>query len=178
MIGQDSKVIFVRHGSVYVRVSSTRLVKCEKEFSNDGSKAVSNMAGEHNSNKELIDDDDKEDIDDGNDEREMQENESGNEEIAGDADASAANEVPIVDVGEGDQQGVGEIQGDEENNVNLDDSTVSKNPAKYTFIDYRMKTDNNWKEAIVLGRAGKSTGMYKKWYNIKDTETGIHKSEF
>ena len=35
MIFQDGKIIFVRHSSVYVRVSANRIVKKGKEFKDD-----------------------------------------------------------------------------------------------------------------------------------------------
>ena len=42
VIFQDGRLVFVRHGGVYVRVSTNRLIKCGKEFqenvSGDGSK--------------------------------------------------------------------------------------------------------------------------------------------
>ena len=31
MIGQDGKIIFVHHGSIYVRVSATRIMKLNDE---------------------------------------------------------------------------------------------------------------------------------------------------
>ncbi|CAC5379708.1 unnamed protein product [Mytilus coruscus] len=33
VLGQDGKVVFVRHGSIYVRVHPCRLIRCETEFS-------------------------------------------------------------------------------------------------------------------------------------------------
>ena len=32
IVGQDGKIVFVRHGNIYVRVSTNRLVKFGKEF--------------------------------------------------------------------------------------------------------------------------------------------------
>ena len=40
VIGQDGKAVFVRHGSVYVRVSSNRLTKMGEEFRNTESNNV------------------------------------------------------------------------------------------------------------------------------------------
>ena len=36
-------------------------------------------------------------------------------------------------------------------------------------IKYRFQDNNEWQKAEVLGRAGKSTGKYKSWFNIKNT---------
>ena len=36
-------------------------------------------------------------------------------------------------------------------------------------IKYRFQDNNEWQEAEVLGRAGKTTGKYKSWFNIKNT---------
>ena len=35
VIGQDGKVVFVRHGSIYVRVHPVRLIRCGLEFDDE-----------------------------------------------------------------------------------------------------------------------------------------------
>ena len=44
------------------------------------------------------------------------------------------------------------------------------------FIDYKVLPEDDWKEGIIIGRAGKATGKNKNWYNVKDTETGVLRS--
>ena len=42
VIGQDGKIVFVWHGSIYVRVPPCRLIRCGTEFSVEGNKGTSN----------------------------------------------------------------------------------------------------------------------------------------
>ena len=42
VIGQDGKIVFVRHGSIYVCVPPCRLIRCGTEFSVEGNKGTSN----------------------------------------------------------------------------------------------------------------------------------------
>ena len=42
VIGQDDKIVFVRHSSIYVRVSPCRFIWCVTEFSVEGNKGTRN----------------------------------------------------------------------------------------------------------------------------------------
>ena len=42
VIGQDGKIVFVRHSSIYVRVLPRRLIMCGTEFNVKGNKGTSN----------------------------------------------------------------------------------------------------------------------------------------
>ena len=45
-----------------------------------------------------------------------------------------------------------------------------KVPSVKSNIEYKVKRNDPWKEAIVISRAGKATGKNKYWMNIKDLE--------
>ena len=51
-----------------------------------------------------------------------------------------------------------------------------KVPSVKSNIEYKVKRNDPWKEAIVISRAGKATGKNKYWMNIKDLEDGTCKS--
>ena len=51
-----------------------------------------------------------------------------------------------------------------------------KVPSVKSNIEYKVKRNDPWKEAIVISRAGKATGKNKYWMNIKDLEDGTFKS--
>ena len=52
-----------------------------------------------------------------------------------------------------------------------------KVPAKGTRIHYQLSDSSVIKEAyIVISRAGKSTGVHKYWFNVKDVDTDAMKS--
>ena len=53
-----------------------------------------------------------------------------------------------------------------DNNVsNKPETMPNKLPLKGDSICYK-NTDSQWINAVILGRAGKSTGKYKYWYNV------------
>ena len=54
VIGQDGKVVFIRHGSVYVRVSPKRLTKMGEEFRNVESNNVDHYKPCSDSEKENV----------------------------------------------------------------------------------------------------------------------------
>ena len=39
-------------------------------------------------------------------------------------------------------------------------------------VQYRLHPDEEWKNVIVLGRAGKATGKCRNWYNVREENTG------
>ena len=47
---------------------------------------------------------------------------------------------------------------------NKPETMPNKLPLKGDSICYK-NTDSQWINAVILGRAGKSTGKYKHWYN-------------
>ena len=53
--------------------------------------------------------------------------------------------------------------------TSLPGQEIDKLPKAKDKIKYRFQDNNEWQEAEVLGRAGKSTGKYVSWFNIKDT---------
>ena len=51
-----------------------------------------------------------------------------------------------------------------------------KVPSVKSNIEYKIKRNDLWKEAIVISRAGKAAGKNMYWMNIKDLEDGTFKS--
>ena len=49
-------------------------------------------------------------------------------------------------------------------------------PSLGSEVTYEDPDRNEWRKAIILSRAGKSSGMNKYWFNIKDLEDGSMKS--
>ena len=43
-------------------------------------------------------------------------------------------------------------------------------------IQYKMRDADQWVTAKIMGRAGKATGKYKDWYNIRDEDSNDQKS--
>ena len=60
----------------------------------------------------------------------------------------------------------------EENNTNMEGTEIDREAVKSRPIKIndviRYKEDNEWITGIIISRAGKATGKYKNWYNIKN----------
>lgn len=135
VIGQDGKIVFVRHGNVYVRVSTNRLIKVGHEFQepteSDPGPEIKVTSGEANCIRES-------------------------------SDEESTNQRQHADVAIHD-------------GVQLDDATLDQNmtdnvtgmPKKNDEIRYKQPGDNIWREATIISRAGKATGKYSSWYNVK-----------
>ena len=148
VVFQDGKVVFVRHGSVFVRVSPNRLCKINSvESDEDGSRldivSSGNNAGqlEHKDisyaeNRELI-----------------EETETEPESIF--------EEIPSSDK----PRTATETQRTERPKLKINDK-----------IQYKVNDTDEWVKAKVMSRAGKATGKYKDWYNIQDDGSNEQKS--
>ena len=49
-------------------------------------------------------------------------------------------------------------------------------PSLGSKVTYEDPDRNEWRKAMILSRAGKSSGVNKYWFNIKDLEDGSMKS--
>lgn len=49
-------------------------------------------------------------------------------------------------------------------------------PRKNDKITYKLPNSEEWTEAKVLGRAGKATGRYPSWFNVRDITDNEDKS--
>ena len=142
VIGQDGVVVFVRHASQLVRVHVCRLQKVKIEESSCHDKTALKDLSSVKSDKQLSEENKKKD--------------------------------PVLpepeNTEETDESG---DQGQIETESNVDNSSqdspsiqpVSSLKSGQTII-FQEKEDDNPKTAVVLGRAGKSTGKYKSWFNV------------
>ena len=48
---------------------------------------------------------------------------------------------------------------------------------KFDIVRFKRSHETDWITGEILSRAGKCTGKYKTWWNIKDIETGHQKPE-
>ena len=46
-------------------------------------------------------------------------------------------------------------------------------PKLYQCVQYKSSDADNWKNAKIIGRAGKATGKYKFWLNVKDLDDDV-----
>ena len=138
VVFQDGKVVFVRHGGIFVRVSPNRLCK-----------------GEIMKSQTKMDQSDTEQTDSQphQDKRIMKDR----------ADFQISETVPAEEVPE-------ENATDAQINIENEERHRDKSqPGTFKINDVvKYKIDNEWVTGAILGRAGKSTGKYKTWYNVRD----------
>ena len=68
--------------------------------------------------------------------------------------------------------------------INQNDNSDNDNPTNKirvvpslgSKVTYEDSDRNEWKKAMILSRAGKSSGVNKYWFNIKDLKDGSVKS--
>ena len=166
MIGQDGKMVFVRHGGVYVRVSPNRLVKCsrtEQSSENDADEPGGATFTKGSGDTEISAGD--------------AEGLNSSEDESQSADKGSVAVVPVVPAEEADGQSPVDCATEGVSvGVQLEkcaapsSGTDLKIPKKGDNIRYRMKGDSSWNEASVIGRAGKVSGKYSSWVNLFGNE--------
>ena len=144
VIGQDGKVIFVRHGSVYVRVSPCRLIKQTDDYMSSNSNPNSNTENSLTKNTDVINDTESSD----DDEEEKYQN------IHETVDTENAHTENNLN---------NDIENNETNNINQ-----NNNPKIGSIVKYKGNDNNEWKTAKILSRGGKASGKYSTFYNIED----------
>ena len=140
--GQDGKVIFMRHGNVYVSVATCRLIKAGREFSKDDEQrdvVLPNTAGANA----------------GMDKKTAEGNHIDSDENPAQEEVPQPDEALDIN-GEDEQEQPAAIQ---------DDTCL---PKIGNVIHYKDKDEGLWQTAKVLSRASKVTVKYASWFNIKD----------
>ena len=137
VVFQDGKVVFVRHGGIFVRVSPNRLCKINNDsFKEEGKKEEEKVRTIN----------------------EEEEHERQN--------VKELREKPRISEILGDQN----LNQIDENEGQQDHTEQIKALRSNDRIQYKMPQSNDWIQATVISRAGKVTGQYKNWFNVKDDE--------
>ena len=149
VIFQDGKIIFVRHGATYIRVSANRLVKAGQELAKQVEDTSppklmsSNTQNFHTTSPPKLE----------NQTSQAPEIELINESVKDqpltqtETTTEHAEELPTSPT-----------RGKEQVKINL-----KKNDK------IRLKDGESWKEATIIGR-GKATGKYKNWFNVSPAD--------
>lgn len=140
MVFQDGKVVFVRHGGVFVRVSPNRLCKIKHDQSD-------------------IETD--KDFCEKQSEKRRKEDKKKTEAVVPSIVSETLTRAPV--------------QHNQEETPQTD-SVQRQLPRKNDKITYKLPNSEEWTEAKVLGRAGKATGRYPSWFNVRDITDNEDKS--
>lgn len=157
VIFQDGKVVFVRHGGVFVRVSPNRLTKAEQDY--QGSIMNGEQTGE--SGQEPCKESERFVVN--------EELGEGIEHLSGgsERDTNQESETAIPD--RGMEEPGSRTEGPEP-------KMAVDVPRKGDMIEFRMDDDSEWVRATILGRAGKVSGKYHNRYNVREEESKEEKS--
>ena len=152
VVFQDGRVVFVRHGGIFVRVSPNRLRHISVKFGENRKKTENGL---NSTIKEEV----------------ISEELPVSEVVPAPNEGTENNEIarePVNEAGElrgiRSETDMREQRGAEPNTDVQSDrvSTVKIND------DIRYKLDGQWITGTILSRAGKATGKYKSWYNIRN----------
>ena len=165
VIGQDGKVVFVRHGSIYVRVPPCRLIRCEPECIG----GVNTELRVENRNQDILRqqqaESDHENMDESNTDEHNEEMPVVNVENMNESDAGEQNVEPhVVNVPVEPQQGATKSVTGTGEKV----KPKIKLPKVGENIEYRTKGSDLWVKGKVLSRGGKATGKNWAFLNIQE----------
>ena len=164
VIGQDGKVVFVKHGNVYIRVPSYRLVHVGKEFNKHKIDAGDEAAlGGSDGMESTIDEAHGElsDIPRSNQPASMPVHHQPTQETKqSSADKNSPDEEPTI---ESDQMSTPNLALQLLQSTNTEQhqpsmQTKMELPRNNQKIVYRLNGSDSWIESVVLSRGGKATG--------------------
>lgn len=169
VVFQDGKIIFLRNGAALVRVSASRLVKAGTELA----KAVrplletteAGSTAQSGSSKSQIQTKEESTAQSGSSNPYYEIMEDGNKEDV----TKATNQVKST-LGEEPLFSEAPTTSENQENTSKDSSATSGGKINLKRNDtVRFKSGEYWVEATITGR-GKTTGKYKNWFNVTDTE--------
>ncbi|CAG2191494.1 unnamed protein product [Mytilus edulis] len=193
VIGQDNVVVFVRYGGTYVRVHESRIKRDidverkQKIIHKHTAKSTpvrkpqaatyNNTEPDHDLVYYESDDEEPHQNDTENDENQENVEESADE--SADQDDNHAGSLNGSLNGEDSPESEGRDSFDLENQAENDihEESMEHNPGsqandcmklkKDQIVNFKIPGENDTREAIILGRAGKATTVKKSWYNIE-----------
>lgn len=146
VVFQDGKVVFVRHGGVFVRVSTNRLVRVDEEFSSPlPNMTISETVGESGVTAGAVE----------------------HRVVPPPTIVSASSDNAITSRSESiaDDIGASTDKDGSDNNRN-DPNNDATLPKINDVIEFRSLGSDQWTVAHVMSRAGKATGRYCDWFNV------------
>ena len=139
----DGKVIFLRNGGQLIRVSANRLVKAGKELAKM-------------------------------DEQMLEDEEEPSKEPVHKTETEVSQDLVLEEVDETVEKESSEMleheisKGPSENQNEMTTKVLLRKDDK---VKFKQGSNSEWKEAVVLSRAGKATGKFSNWYNVSIPET-------
>ena len=171
VIGQDRKVVLLRHGSVLRRVHPCRLQHVKQSGQLDSSESSETVEAQHTGVPivQPVDNSSVDDISFGNIDEPVSENPVAALEISGSSCIDEVHEPSVLpeqlDAVDTDLVPVDVDETQLSVPVDVGETQLSV-PKKGDVVRY--KSDDEWKEVKILGRAGRKGGQYDSWLNVSD----------
>ena len=156
VVFQDGKIIFVRTGSTFVRVSTNRAIKAGTELARKIAAEVTHPANDDKLNKSVYED------------TSAEENVTKHREVIPDVKDDKAND---------DATAGRHTNSSSQESLDTFGANKDTDPVKVLKKGDRiqMSINNEVVTGTVLGRAGRATGKNKDWYNVsRDDGTAPH----
>ena len=162
VVFQEGKVVFVRHGGIFIRVSPNRIER------------VNEILERHESG-DAVQTEHKEGVVETNEE-ETEEESPVSEVIAAPVpaedqnyeapDRNSENQLSVTDQElqtVSSETATGSVENDRDTDRNTERSTRVK-----VNDNIRYKLGDEWVNGTIISRAGKASGKYKNWYNVRN----------
>lgn len=156
VVCQDGKIVFVRHGGVFIRVSPNRLLLAGRKYFTDSGEMHDHDMSMRSKTKD-----------------------HGLVEYIGAEQKQPRIETETQEQPRIETQEQPRIQTQEQHNIETDQDNLTTVTTKTNLINlqrndrikYKLEVEDEWKESTILCRGGKRTGQNKNWFNIKDSTT-------
>ena len=167
VVFQDGKVIFIRHGGAFIRVSPNRLIRVGEEFTSRA-KDVTGRVSTRGQEFEVAPEES----------RNILSEEIADQVIMNGSTPSDGNEI-IQGAGpsDGDMETRSEVSQEPQGTTELERLSAEEKKiclSRNEKIQYRV--DDDWVKASVISRAGKVTGKHKSWFNVKIEGSDLERS--
>ena len=177
IVGQDGKILFIRHGSQLVRVATCRAIKVDS--ATERKSEMKTETKKYDGPKEdhvVIEEDNEEDTIEVNERNEARDNlkNKTNSQERKEADMALGGENNSVE----HQNQETRITINNENTKDISQNIQSRMPKSHERIRYKSEENEEWTYAKVIGKGGKSTGKNKNYVNVRhetdDKMIGVH----
>ena len=166
VLGQDGKIVMLRHGGELVRVHPCHLMKdWEWELASNNKKCETSEQKNSSTSSKVIEENVESDEDESMDEveaeeeaEEVDEEEESEEEYEGEQESA-----------EYDSEDVGDNEETEDSNQQMNTGNIQ--PKRNRYVKYKLKDHNEWKFAKILSSQPKKTGKYYHFINIKNDDS-------
>ena len=176
VIGKENKQVIVKHGSQHIRVHPCRLQLRNKHQNMD------NIDDEtvNSCSNDLIVSNDKNDADENEDivfKNTLNENINElNNSISNDDINQLTSSISTLSLNAEEIDSDRDTMHNVQRNYNNPTKTSGILPKTNTKVIYHNPDTDSWNKALVIGRAGKSTGKNKTWVNVKNLQDNSHQS--